>query len=153
MGENQILSKLKIIKDKGNIKDLDFLFECLSNKNSDIAKESFNILVNIKVKAANKIIIEKIKLEKNKEILNQIISICWQSGLDFSDYLLLFFNIVINEDLPIAIEAMSVIENILSNYNYNEEHKKEGINLFNKYVKKSDDEVKTLMIKDFINTI
>jgi len=152
MSENQVLSKLKTIKNKGNIKDIDFLFNCLLSENTNVVKESFDILVNIKVKSANKIIVEKIKQKEYKKILNTIVSICWQSGLDFSDDLLLFFDLVVNYDLSVAIEAMSVIENSLSNYIVDEKIKIKGLKIFNTYIKNTENDVKTLMIKDFINT-
>ncbi len=153
MSENQVLSRLKAIKSKGSIKDVDFLFNCLLSENSDIVKESFNILVNIKVKSANKIIVDKIKQKENKRILNKIVSICWQSSLDFSNDLLLFFNIAVSEDLTVAIEALSVIENILSNNVIDEKLKLEGIEIFNTYINTYGNDVKSLMIKDFIDTI
>jgi len=152
MNENQVLSKLKLIGDRGNIKDVDFLFNCLQSENAIIVKASFDILVNIKVKSANKIIVEKIKLRENKQILNMLVSICWQSGLDFTDDLLLFFNIVVNEELSVAIEAMSVIENILANNTIDEKVILKGLGIFNNYIDISENNVKTLMIKDFIDT-
>jgi len=138
MGGNQIVSKLETIKNKGSVKDIDFLFKCLLSENSEIVKKSFDILVDIKVKSANKLIIEKINDKEYNKILNLLVSLCWQSGLDFSDNVLLFYNIVINEDLLVSIEAMSVID--------------EGMKMLNTYIKTSQDEVKTLMISDFINT-
>lgn len=152
MNENQILSKLKTVKDKGNIKDIDFLFNCLQSDNSSIAKESFDILVDIKVKSANKKIVEKIRQERNNEILSVIVSICWQSSLDFSEDLLLFFDLVVDGDLPVAIEAISVIENTLSKNSIDEDVKNKGLHILNKYIENTENDVKTLMIKDFINT-
>ena len=152
MGGNQIVSKLETIKNKGSVKDIDFLFKCLLSENSEIVKKSFDILVDIKVKSANKLIIEKINDKEYNKILNLLVSLCWQSGLDFSDNVLLFYNIVINEDLLVSIEAMSVIENIISNNNVSKEIMDEGMKMLNTYIKTSQDEVKTLMISDFINT-
>ena len=151
MGENQTVRKLTAIEKGGSIKDIDFLLDCLLNENSEIVKRSFDILVDIKVKSANKIIINKINDSKYNKVTNLIVSICWQSGLDFSDYILLFINVIIKEDIEIAIEAMSVLENIISNNSYSTDLLKEGINMLRIYIEGTNNEVKKLMILDFIN--
>lgn len=41
-----------------------------------------------------------------------ITAACWESGIDFSDQIDHFLEITLNEELPVVIEAITVIENI-----------------------------------------
>ena len=152
MSENQVLRKLEGIREKGNIKDLDFLFDCLLNENKEIVGKSTSILVDIKLKEANKVIVTKLKDEKYNDVFNAICSVCWQSSLDFSDYILLFFDLVVKKDILVSIEAMSVIENILTGNVYDKDKLQRGMKILKDFIKKSDDEVKKLMISDFLVT-
>jgi len=115
---NETLIKLEHIESSGSIKDVDFLVNSINSSNTSIRDKAYNILCNIKKIG----VVEKIiKNLKNSEIESEKIlltSICWQSSLDFSLYIELFVDIAIKGNLELTIEALSVIEDILVQNNY-----------------------------------
>jgi len=55
--------------------------------------------------------IEAIRNPKYTPILKELVSSCWENGLDFSKYLSVFVDLLIKYDLIIAFEAYTVIMN------------------------------------------
>jgi hypothetical protein len=49
--------------------------------------------------------------DKYKGIRKTILAACWQNGLDFSTFLPVFIDLVIQEDWETAFEAFTVIDN------------------------------------------
>lgn len=77
---------------------------------------------DIKDLSARNEIVEEIKKNNPPETTRMLISSCWQSGLDYSDYTLEFARIFIEtEDYMTALECFSVIE--LSIYNMTKRNK------------------------------
>ena len=148
MNENQIVNKLKTIGSKGSVKDLNFLFECLLSKDESVVKKSQSILIDVKDNKAKNIIIEKLNDSNYFNVRSIIVGICWQSGLDFSNDISLFFNIIAKEELTVAIEAMSVVENIVTANKVDKELMKSGLLLLGKSITNSKDEVKNLLISN-----
>ena len=57
-------------------------------------------------------IAELIKKTENTDQLPKLVALCWESGLDFSKHTSLFFNLVVNPDIFVSLEALTVLENI-----------------------------------------
>lgn len=53
-----------------------------------------------------------IENDKYKSIRKEILTACWQNGLDFSAFLPVFIDFIIREDWEIAFEAFTVIDNL-----------------------------------------
>ena len=151
MKKEEILEKISNIEKTGNVKDIPFVLDNLFNNDSEISNKCFKILSDIKIKEANKILAEKLLSANNEDDIRKLLSIFWQTGLDFGEYLEHFFDIAIKYNLETSMEAMSVIENIYHNNRIDDKKLSEGIDKLKKYViSNPDDELKAKMIKEFL---
>jgi hypothetical protein len=57
------------------------------------------------------LIIEAIQNQKYAPELKELVSSCWENGLNYSNYLSLFIDLLIENDLEVAFEAYTVIMN------------------------------------------
>ena len=71
--------------------------------------ELLKTLKNIKAQDA---LIELIKKTENINFLPKLVSLCWESGLDFEKHNALFFDLSVDHDIYVSIEALTVLENI-----------------------------------------
>jgi predicted DNA-binding protein len=63
-------------------------------------------------------VINEIRKQWKDETISMLVSSCWQSGLDYSDYSLDLVRVFLKEDYVTAIECLTVIEssaNVISN--------------------------------------
>ncbi len=104
---------IKEIRDFGNIKILPFIIEkYASEKDELVKKELFKLLTDIKYSQAGEIIFSYIRDDNFKSIRKDLLSVLWQSAIDFAGYLPDLVDIFINEPFDIAFEAFTVIEYI-----------------------------------------
>lgn len=109
----EVLWALNTLKDKGNKEYLPILFELLLSKpESEIEKEISKLLGTVKDKDTISVFIEALKEEKFKPIRKEILTTCWQNGLDFSSHINVFVDLIINDEWAVAFEAFTVIENL-----------------------------------------
>jgi hypothetical protein len=102
---------LKSLRDNGSVNLLPDIFSIYKGyKGSELGKKIFNFLCDVKCTEATPLIISLLDDVEYLPLKQDILSICWQSRLDFSDYLEKFIDLFINEDLSIAFEAFTVIE-------------------------------------------
>jgi len=126
-----VISAIEAIQKKGNKLYIPILFELLnSSPEPEIETEIKNLLETVKDKEAINSFMRAIEDEKYKHIRKSILVACWQNGLDFSTFLPVFVDLVINEEWEIAFEAFTVIDNL--EYLPNEEIIKKSINKINK---------------------
>ncbi len=112
----QVQETLEQVKESGNPKILVGLFDLLHNsQHPEIKKSVLNLLSELKSKESVPYIIEAIKNEKYKNERAELISCCWQNGLNYNAYLPFFIDLVIHETFLIAFEAFTVIENMYGN--------------------------------------
>ncbi len=108
-----IVEALKQIKTAGNRLYLPLMFDLLlSEPEEEIKKEIQNILGTIKDKQTVNSFVRGIENEKYKPIRKNILTACWQNGLDFSTFLPVFIDQIIVEDWEIAFEAFTVADNL-----------------------------------------
>ena len=79
-----------------------------------IKAEILNLLNNLKDENSVSYLVEALKKYKGQELYNDFVSACWQNGLDFSDDLQIFIDLVIEQELLTAVEAFSVVEGNIS---------------------------------------
>ncbi len=88
--------------------------------------ELTDLMLNSQDKNTKKLLLDAIADEKNPDVipkltqiieskrnhqnLADLVSVCWQNGLDFSPYLQLFTSLAIEENYFVAVEAFTVIE-------------------------------------------
>lgn len=108
----KVISALDSIKAKGNKLYIPILFDLLNSKPEiEVENEIKKLLATVKDKETVETFVDALKDKKYKPILKSILTACWQNGLDFSDYLLEFIDIIIKEDWEIAFEAFTIIDN------------------------------------------
>lgn len=101
------------LSESGNSAYLPLLLELLhSTSNPEIKKRITRLLAEIKHSDAIPLIIDAIKNEAYAQELQQLISACWENGLDYSEHLSLFIDLMIDQDFMVAFEAHTVITNM-----------------------------------------
>ena len=85
-------------------------------KRDDIKKDIHNLLCDINIDGAQAFIMDGVSDKKNKSIMKDLLSICWESNLDFTEYLEVFTSAFINVDYEASIEAFTIIEKIFMDY-------------------------------------
>lgn len=79
------------------------------NKDAGVARSIENFMNDIKTPSLQKEIIDEIKKERKPATRGMLVSSCWQSGLDYSDYLTDIATVFINCDYRVAIECITLI--------------------------------------------
>ncbi|MDP3434327.1 MAG: hypothetical protein Q8T04_15375, partial [Bacteroidota bacterium] len=70
------------------------------------------IFANLKDKDSVPLLIEAIQNQKYAPELKLLVSGCWENGLNYTNYLSLFVDLLIRQDFPVAFEAYTVITNM-----------------------------------------
>ncbi|WP_321290399.1 HEAT repeat domain-containing protein [uncultured Sunxiuqinia sp.] len=101
------------LKEKGHAGYVPILIELLhTSDNPEIKSRIFRLLAELKQSDAIPLIIDAIENKKYANERQQLVSACWENGLDYSHHLSLFVDLVIENDLEIAFEAYTVITNM-----------------------------------------
>ncbi len=109
-----VVSTLVEIRDSGEEYMVEAIINLLFSKRTDRLKgEVMNFLVDIKSQSAVAVFVSAIRNNYGAEDLHRLVSVCWQSRLDFSADIELFIDLLCNADEQTSIEAFSVIENSL----------------------------------------
>jgi hypothetical protein len=108
-----VISALEAIQKKGNKLYIPILFDLLnSSPEPEISAEIKNLLGTVKDKESVNSFLRAIEDDKYKSIRKEILTACWQNGLDFSTFLPVFIDLIINEEWEIAFEAFTIIDNL-----------------------------------------
>lgn len=108
---SQIIATLNEIRVSGQALILPLIFEVLESTSAiNIKEEIISILGQLKDKNSVAYIIEALTKGTVKKYRKEIITTCWQSGLDYSEHLTIFAKEFIQGDYVTAIEAFTVIE-------------------------------------------
>lgn len=109
---NIVLAAIERIKKEGNKNYLPILFDFLiTQPEQSIEKEILKLLSTIKDPASVPIFVEAMQNPKYLSIQKNILTCCWQNGLNFSKYIELFIDFVISSEWEVAFEAFTLIEN------------------------------------------
>ncbi|RKD88448.1 HEAT repeat domain-containing protein [Mangrovibacterium diazotrophicum] len=101
------------LSESGNSAYLPFLFELLhSTSNDEIKRRIARLLAELKHSDAIPLIIEAIKNKAYTKELQYLVSACWENGMDYSEHLSLFIDLMIQHEFMIAFEAHTVITNM-----------------------------------------
>jgi len=109
---NAVLKTIEEIRDDGSNELLRDLAKLLcSTKNKEIKESIYNLFCDLKNQSSVDKLITFITSNELKKAKKTLLSACWQTRLDFSDYLELFIDIVIKEPFELSFEAFTVVEN------------------------------------------
>lgn len=107
-----VISAIETIERKGNKLYLPMIFDLLNSfPEPEIEAEIKNLLGTVKDKEVINSFMRAIEDDKYKPIRKSILTACWQNGLDFSTFLPVFVDLIINEEWETAFEAFTVIDN------------------------------------------
>lgn len=110
---NKVLEAINSLKEIGNSDYLPILFELLqAEPEQAVEKEILKLLGTIKDKETVPAFIDALKNPKFSKIKKELLTTCWQNGLDFSPYMDLLVDIIINDEWATAFEAFTTIENL-----------------------------------------
>lgn len=110
---SKVLKAIDALRHSGCGKDIPEIIELLHRTKSEEVKEAVaGLLKDLKDKEGVPYIMEAIRNRKYKNELEIIVGSCWQSGLDYSQYIRDFISLVIRENYVVALEAMTVVENL-----------------------------------------
>ena len=106
-----VLKTIHHLRSGGNIRYLPELLKLLNNSGKEvIEKELIRFLADIKNPVAKKFLIKGLKDPELSRARGYIVSVCWQSGMDYSQELDLFVSLFLHGDYMTALECFTVIE-------------------------------------------
>lgn len=113
-----IISLLEGIREKGEeymvLPIIDTLF---SSQDDRVKGIIVAFLADLKSQEAANDIVQGINSHINHNDLHLLVSVCWQSRINFSSHIDLFIELLCNSDMLTSIEACTAIENMLCNFN------------------------------------
>ncbi|MBN1414592.1 MAG: hypothetical protein JW973_05795 [Bacteroidales bacterium] len=111
-----IITTIREIRNHGNIRMLPYLFNLMKPSTHEIIRKSIIMLIGeIKVQKAVSYIVSGLENTHPGNDFTSLVAACWQSGLDFSEYIPVFIKIFMENDYQTSVEAFSVIEESIMN--------------------------------------
>jgi len=108
-----VLDSISHLRENGKPEDITLLLDLMiSNSSRDIQVAIHSFLADLKNQNTDKIIIEAIGNGKYIALRKILVSICWESSIDFSTYISTFVDLLIGSDFETSFEAFTVIENL-----------------------------------------
>ena len=109
----RVLETLEDLRVSGKATDVPMLIELLHQTQDKEIKSKINSLfATLKETEAVPLIIDAIQNPKYAPELKELLACCWENGLDYSIYLSLFVDLLIESDFVNAFEAYTVIVNM-----------------------------------------
>jgi len=111
----KVIETLEELRVSGKVSDIPFLIELLHlSSDSEIKSKITDLFGNLKESDAIPLIIEAIQNQKYAPELKELVASCWENGLDYSNYLTLFVDLLIDSEFLVAFEAYTVIVNMIA---------------------------------------
>jgi hypothetical protein len=111
----KVIETLEELRFSGKTSDIPLLIELLHLTNDPEIKSKVTELFNtLKESDAIPLIVEAIQNQKYAPELKELVASCWENGLDYSNYLALFVDLLIESEFMVAFEAYTVITNMVA---------------------------------------
>lgn len=111
----KVMEAIEALRVAGKTSDIPLLLDLLHQSNHpEVRAKIFALFANLKENDTIPLIIEAIKDKKYAPELKQLVSCCWENGLDYTPYLPLFVDLLIEKDFLVAFEAYTVITNMVT---------------------------------------
>ena len=111
----KVIETLEELRSSGKASDVPLLIELLHLTNDPEIKSKITELFNtLKESDAIPLIIDAIQNQKYAPELKELVASCWENGLDYSNYLTLFVDLLIESEFMVAFEAYTVITNMVA---------------------------------------
>ena len=109
----EVLFTINKLRNTGSKEIVPSLIDLMSSSKSDEVKKSvLGLLYDIKYQTAVVEIINAISSDKYLNIRTELLTVCWQSSLDFSNYIDVLTDIFIKGNFIESFEAFTAIESI-----------------------------------------
>lgn len=146
-----VTNTIKELRESGNSGYVPILIELLhASDNPEIKQKIISLLSDLKHSDAIPKIVDAIQNIKYASELRDLVATCWENGLDFSQHLNLFVDLVIKEEFLVAFEAFTVIENMSGKIDDAEKAKQ--VKKIQQALK-STTEAKVMLLEDLIHII
>jgi len=104
------------IRESGNVKMFPAVFDLYQrNVSDDVQKAILKLVMDVKDKAAAAEIANALTSRTWSAGLSDLLSAIWQSGLDYGDHIAVFVSFVKSEDMNVAMEALTCVEEFFYN--------------------------------------
>lgn len=111
--EEVVLQTLQELRSTGSPAYIPVLAEMLlAGKGEEIRDGILSLMGELKEKESAQVLVETIQNDHFLPVRKELITACWQNGLDYSPWLSQFVDWVIQHEMEIAFEAFTVIENL-----------------------------------------
>ncbi len=108
----KVIETLEELRVSGKAADIPILIEMLHlSSNPEIKSKITALFGTLKESDAIPMIIEAIRNQKYALELKELVASCWENGMDYSMYIPLFVDLLIENEIEIALEAYTVIMN------------------------------------------
>lgn len=106
------LNALESIRKEGFAEYLPVLAEVYINTSKGELKDKISgIFQDLKDTEGTKIIVSLLENTSNADLRDMLLTACWSSSLDFSQYLYVFTDLALQYDYMITFEVLTVVEN------------------------------------------
>ncbi len=107
---SQVIEEIRV---KGDGSQFQGLMELLhKTENQDIKGQILKLFSDLKSTETIPLMMDAIRDKKYSAQLKDLLTCCWQNGLNYSPWLPFFIDLVISEEFPVSFEAFTVIENM-----------------------------------------
>lgn len=111
-----VAGAIEEIKENGDLSIVPELLEILLHKEEPaIITPLTSLLSDVKDSGFKTLLVEKLINAPSGSNKSNLLRVCWESAIDFSEYLEVFVDLLIHEDFITALEASTVIENLNGN--------------------------------------
>jgi hypothetical protein len=111
-----VIQSIEEVKETGTSSLFPVLMSLLHETSyQEIKRKIFSLFAELKSTDTVPLLMDAITNEEYKEERRELVSCCWQNGMNYSSFLPVFVDLVISEDFPTALEALTVIENMYGN--------------------------------------
>ncbi|PKQ64351.1 hypothetical protein BZG02_05910 [Labilibaculum filiforme] len=108
-----ILDSINQLREEGKPEDVNILLDLMvSTTSNEIQTTIHQFLADLKSQEAEKFIVEAIRNDKYLAIRKNLVSVCWESSVNFSNSISTFVDLLIEADFETSFEAFTVIENL-----------------------------------------
>lgn len=111
--EKHILHTILHLRSLGNPDHLPLIMPLLLKPvGTSVKKAVLELLSDLKYQKAVPLLIRAIIDQEYLDVRKDLITCCWQCGLDFSDHLPFFVDLVVENEFELAFEAFTVIDSM-----------------------------------------
>ena len=138
-----VKSAIEQIKQEGDISIASELLDILlRSQDTTVITNITSLLSDVKDSDFKTILMDKLINTTSESGKANLLRICWESAIDFSEYLDVFVDMLLNEDFITALEASTVIENLGGKI------PEEKIHIAIKRLQTNSDENKNFLLED-----